>query len=64
MPKLKVHRGAKKRIVVTKTGKVMHRHPSGNHFLQKKRSARKRQYAGLDQLTGKSAMNMKKKLGV
>jgi ribosomal protein L35 len=36
MPKLKTHSGTKKRLTITKTGKVIRRHASGNHFLEKK----------------------------
>ena len=63
MPKLKTHSGAKKRFRVTKTGKVMHRRPFGNHFLGKKRSARKRGYSKNYTLEGKNKTNMKKTLG-
>lgn len=64
MPKLKTHSGTKKRIRVTKNGKVLRRHASGNHLLQKKSASRKRTYAGLEQITGKTAKNIKLKLGV
>jgi large subunit ribosomal protein L35 len=63
MPKLKTHSGAKKRIQITKNGKLQRRHPSGNHFLQKKSGSRKRTYAGLEGITGKGAKNLKLKLG-
>ncbi len=63
MPKLKTHSGTKKRIRVTRNGKVLRRHASGNHLLQKKSASRKRTYAGLEQVTGKSAKNIKLKLG-
>lgn len=63
MPKLKTHSGTKKRVRITKNGKVMLRHAGGNHFLQKKSAARKRDFAGLKELTGKSAKNIKLKLG-
>ncbi len=64
MPKLKTHSGTKKRLSVTKTGKVMRRHATGNHFLQKKSAARKRGFAGKEVLSGKQAVNIRKKLGV
>ncbi len=63
MPKLKTHSGTKKRIKLTKNGKVLRRHTSGNHFLQKKSASRKRQLAGTETLTGKSAKNLKMRLG-
>ncbi len=64
MPKQKTHGGTKDRVKVTKTGKVLARHASGHHFLQKKSAARKRRYSGMDQLVGKQAKNIKKRLGV
>lgn len=63
MPKLKTHSGTKDRIRITKTGKIMHRHSTGNHLLQKKSASRKRGFAGLDEMTGKSVKNIKLKLG-
>ncbi len=64
MPKLKTHSGAKDRIRVTKNGKVLHGHPTSNHFLSKKSAARKRRFAVTGVLTGKTAKNIKAKLGV
>jgi large subunit ribosomal protein L35 len=64
MPKLKTHSGTKDRIRVTKTGKVLHGHSTSNHFLEKKSAARKRRFAVATEMTGKSAKNMKRKLGV
>ncbi len=63
MPKLKTHSGTKKRARITKTGKVIRRHASGNHFLQKKSAARKRNFAGLEVLTGKQAKTIRRNLG-
>lgn len=63
MPKLKTHSGTKKRIKITKTGKVVRRHATGNHFLSKKSGARKRNFAGLEELSGKQQQNMRRKLG-
>lgn len=64
MPKLKTHSGTKDRIRVTKNGKVMHGHATSNHFLEKKSAARKRRFAVPGVMTGKSAKNLKRKLGV
>lgn len=63
MPKLKTHSGTKKRVRVTKTGKVLRRHSMRSHFLQKKSAARKRTMAGFDTVNGKSAKNLKLKIG-
>ncbi len=63
MPKLKTHSGTKDRIRITKNGKVMRRHTMRSHFLQKKSAARKRKMAGLEQIKGKTAKNIKLNLG-
>ena len=63
MPKLKTHSGTKDRVRVTKNGKVLVRHSARSHFLEKKSAARKRTMAGTQVLGGKSAKNMKLRLG-
>ena len=42
MPKLKTHRGAKKRFAVTATKKVTHKKAYKSHILTKKPNKRKR----------------------
>ncbi len=42
MPKNKTHKGTKKRIKVTATGKLMKRRAFGSHLLTKKSANRKR----------------------
>ena len=42
MAKNKTHKGAKKRMKLTATGKLMHRRAFGSHLLTKKSSNRKR----------------------
>lgn len=64
MPKLKTHSGIKKRVAVTKTGKVVRRKASGNHFLEKKSAARKRGYSGMETIAGGRLKSVKKQLGV
>jgi large subunit ribosomal protein L35 len=64
MPKLKTHSGASKRVSTTKTGKVMRRRATSNHFLQKKSASRKRKFAGVESLVGQQAKNIKRQLGV
>lgn len=64
MPKLKTHSGTKKRVTVTKTGKVIRRHASGNHFLEKKSASRKRGFAGTERITGKQVKSIRRNLGV
>ena len=63
MPKLKSHSGTKDRVRITKNGKVLHGHATSNHFLQKKSAARKRRFAVDTLMTGKSAKNIKLKVG-
>lgn len=63
MPKLKTHKGTAKRVRVTKTGKMLVRHAGGNHLLAHKSSSRKRTFAGMKQMTGKTAKNLKLMLG-
>lgn len=41
MPKMKTHRGTKKRVKVTGTGKIILRHSGKNHILTKKSKKRK-----------------------
>ena len=64
MPKLKSHSGTKDRVRVTKNGKVLKGHSMTSHLLSKKSAARKRRASGTSQLPGKSAKNIKLKLGV
>ncbi len=64
MPKLKTHSGTKKRLKITKTGKIMRRRATSTHFLEKKSASRKRKFAGVEAITGKQAKNIKLKLGV
>ncbi len=42
----------------------MRRHTAINHFLKKKSASTKRTFAGVEEVTGKSAKNMKRKLGL
>jgi large subunit ribosomal protein L35 len=64
MPKLKTHSGTKKRLAVTKTGKIVRRHSMRNHFLEKKSASRKRRFAGVQELKGKQAKTIRRNLGV
>lgn len=42
MPKMKSHRGAKKRLRVTGTGKLVHKRAGRNHLLYGKSASRRR----------------------
>ena len=45
MPKMKTHKGTKKRVKVTGTGKFMLRHSGKSHILTKKSKKRKKKPA-------------------
>lgn len=64
MPKMKTHKGAKKRYKVTGTGKIMRRNKNLNHLLEKKPQSRKRRLAGTRQLTGGDAERARRLLGM
>ncbi len=64
MPKLKTHSGTKKRVKVSKNGKVRVGHPNKNHFLQKKSGSRKRSLNGLKTYGDATSKIIKKKLGL
>jgi len=42
----------------------MRRRASGGHFLQKKSASRKRNFAGVQEITGKQVKSIKRNLGV
>jgi large subunit ribosomal protein L35 len=64
MPKLKTHSGTKKKVRISKNGKVLMRRSGGHKFLEKKSASRKRNYAGLQEMSGKVVKTIKKHLGV
>jgi large subunit ribosomal protein L35 len=52
--KQKTHSGAQKRFRVTRTGKVLHRKGTGNHFLRKKSGGRRRRVEGMAEVTAEA----------
>ena len=60
---MKTHSGAKKRIKVTGSGKLLRRRSHQNHFLGKKSSARKRQFGKDYKLEGGHKKNVQQLLG-
>lgn len=56
MPKMKSHRGAAKRFRLTGTGKLMRRKATGNHFLVKKSSSRKRRISGMTEVKAEKSV--------
>ena len=59
MPKMKSHRGAKKRFKVTATGKVLRGHSMHSHILTKKSTKRKRNLRHVTTVEGKFAKNVR-----
>ncbi len=62
MPKMKTHKGAKKRFKVTGTGKLRRRQRNLNHFNSKMASKRKRRLRGEHEVTDVDAPRIKKLL--
>lgn len=60
MPKLKTHRGTKKRVKITATGKVLVKGAGTRHILTKKSRKRKRQKGKLMLLSTADAKMVKK----
>lgn len=59
MPKMKTHRGAKKRFKVTAGGKVLRHHSMCSHILTKKTTKRKRHLRQSTEVEGKFAGKIK-----
>ena len=59
MPKMKTHRGAKKRFKVTSGGKVLRHHSMCSHILTKKTTKRKRHLRRATEVEGKFAKKIK-----
>ncbi|MCK5598999.1 50S ribosomal protein L35 [bacterium] len=59
MPKLKTHKGAKKRFKITGTGKVKVNHEGKGHILTKKSSKRKRRLRNASVLSNSVAKKVK-----
>jgi large subunit ribosomal protein L35 len=62
MPKMKSHRGARKRFKVTATGKVLRGHSMHSHILTKKSTKRKRNLRHVTTVAGKFANNVRSML--
>lgn len=59
MPKLKTKKSIKKRMKITKKGKVKRRKPFGRHYKAGKSADRRRKIRGSDLCQGKIAKTMK-----
>lgn len=64
MPKMKTHKGTAKRIKITSTGKLTRQRAFGHHLLSKKSGGRKRAIKTTATITGKTARNIKRALGI
>jgi len=64
MPKMKTHKGTAKRIKITSTGKLTRRRAFGAHLLAKKSNGRKRRINTTAIVTGHTARNIKRALGI
>ncbi len=62
MPKMKTHKGAKKRFKVTGTGKLQRRQRNKNHFNEKMTSRRKRRLSGEHEVTAADSPRIKRLL--
>ena len=63
MPKQKTHKGLKKRVKITGTGKVKARKSFTGHLMSCKSSKKRRQLCSAFIVTGKIASNVKVMLG-
>ncbi|MDE2665168.1 MAG: 50S ribosomal protein L35 [Acidobacteriota bacterium] len=62
MPKLKTHRGAKKRFKLTASGKIKRGHSHARHILTKKTTKRKRKLDQSDLVSRSDLSKVKKML--
>ena len=62
MPKMKTHKGAKKRFSVTGTGKIRHLKSNKSHILTKKDAKRKRRLRRPSTLTSRGEVRVIKRL--
>jgi len=64
MPKLKIHSGAKKRVKISGTGKLIRRRAMRNHNLSKKRQSRRRLYGKDHKFSPSDKSGIKRQLGI
>lgn len=64
MPKMKTHKATAKRVKITGSGKLTRRRAFGAHLLAKKSKSRKRRINTTAEITGSTAKNIKRSLGV
>lgn len=62
MPKQKTHKGLRKRVKVTATGKIKHRRTGSGHLLSGKSAKRRRRIRGTSIMTPQMARTAKTRL--
>lgn len=63
MPKQKTHKGLKKRVKVTATGKVVHKRVGGGHLMGSKNAKRRRRISTATTLSSADTKKMRAALG-
>ncbi len=63
MPKQKTHKGLKKRVKVTATGKVKHKRVGGGHLMGSKNAKRRRKISTPTTMASMDAKKMRAALG-
>ena len=63
MPKQKTHKGLRKRIKITASGKVRHKRTGGGHLMSGKNAKRRRRAGSLSIMTSAMAKTIKIELG-
>jgi large subunit ribosomal protein L35 len=64
MPKMKTNSGAKKRFVLTGTGKIKRKHAFKSHILTKKTTKQKRRLTHFTILDKTNVLSVKEMLGI
>ncbi len=64
MAKQKTHKGLKKRVRISATGKVKHRRAGGSHLMSSKNAKRRRRIGSSAVMAGSTAERVKAKLGL
>jgi large subunit ribosomal protein L35 len=63
MPKIKPHKGLKKRVTITARGKLLRQMSFGSHLMSGKSGQRRRRLRRRVVLVGRGAENVKRALG-
>jgi len=63
MPKMKTHKGLRKRVKISARGKVIRRKSFSGHLMSKKSGAQRRKLRQQTLMVGKTGENVKRALG-